>query len=367
MEWAGARAVAASDHTGQRPAGRARAQTVRTTQSPGVLVLLAGVLLAPAVHSAQFPLPPPGEAVVGEVQRHVAAHEDTFVSIARRYGVGYRELVIANPGVDAWLPGEGTVVIVPTRFVLPDAPRRGIVLNVPEMRLYYYPPAADGAQRVVMTFPVSVGRQDWSTPYGMTSVVAKQRDPSWYPPKSIREEHAAAGDPLPAVVPPGPDNPLGRHALRLGLPSYLIHGTNKPAGVGMRVTHGCVRMFPDDIERLYGLVGVGVDVNIVNQPYKMGWQQDELFVEVHPPLEEDAVTRSRGMTALTELFVATTEDRRWDVDWERLASLHDAKRGIAESLAVNQIPAAAATPGSRAAMAGSGAAGDDGRTPGGNR
>jgi L,D-transpeptidase ErfK/SrfK len=296
------------------------------------------VLLGSAGQAAVYPMPADGDSVIGEVQRHVAAHEDTFVALARRYDVGYEELKLANPGVDPWLPGEGTQVTIPTRFVLPDAPRRGVVLNVPEMRLYYFPKPRDGESPVVMTFPVSVGRQDWSTPYGVTSVVAKQRDPSWYPPKSIREEHAADGRPLPAVVPPGPENPLGRHALRLGLPGYLIHGTNKPAGLGMRVTHGCVRMFPTDIETLYGHVRVGERVQIVNQPYKMGWLGDRLYVEVHPPLEEDEVTQSRGLTALTELFVSNTdEERTWNVDWRGMESLYRRGRGVPESLTVSAV------------------------------
>ncbi|MEM9388439.1 MAG: L,D-transpeptidase family protein [Pseudomonadota bacterium] len=290
--------------------------------------------LPPLAYAAVFELANEGDGVIGSPIEHIAAHEDTFVSIARTYDVGYRELVLANPGVDPWLPGEGAQVLVPSQFVLPDAPRTGIVLNVPEMRLYYFPPAAEGARQQVMTFPVSVGRQDWSTPYGRTRVTAKQRNPSWYPPQSIRDEHAADGRPLPRVVPPGPDNPLGRHALRLGIPGYLIHGTNRPAGVGMRVTHGCVRMFPADIAELYGLVGVGTAVRIVNQPFKMGWVADELYLEVHPPLEEDAETIDRGLTALVEVFVSNTDERLKQVDWGSMEAVYNRGLGVPEALAV---------------------------------
>ena len=152
------------------------------------------------------------------------------------------------------------------------------------MRLYHFPAA--GAA-VVDTYPASIGRMDWKTPLGGTRIIRKQSKPSWVPPESVHQEAAAAGETLPKVVPPGPDNPLGDYALRLGLPGYLIHGTNRPYGVGMRVTHGCVRMLPEDIEQLFDQVHVGTPVQILNQPVKTGWQDGILYIEVHPPLEED--------------------------------------------------------------------------------
>jgi L,D-transpeptidase ErfK/SrfK len=174
---------------------------------------------------------------------------------------------------------------------------------------------------------------DWSTPIGRTTVTGKVANPSWYPPQSIREEHAARGDILPAVVPPGPDNPLGKHSLRLGLPGYLIHGTNKPSGVGMRVTHGCIRMFPEDIEALFGMVSAGTSVHIVNQPYKLGWGADGLYLEAHPPLAEDQQTLA-GMTELTRMFVAATTERRAEVDWNSAETVMLAGRGIPQFVAM---------------------------------
>lgn len=228
-----------------------------------------------------------GQDVVGQVQIVRARYADTFVDFARAYGLGYDDLVAANPGVDPWLPGEGTAIVLPTRYVLPLAPRHGIVLNVAAKRLFWYPPVADGEPRIVETFPVGIGRAGWSTPTGTTTVVSKARDPVWYVPQSVREEHRAAGDPLPRQVPPGPDNPLGRHVLGLGIAGYLIHGTNKPAGVGMRVSHGCVRLFPEDIEYVYERVPVGTPVRIVNQPMLFGRDGDEWYLEAHAPLAED--------------------------------------------------------------------------------
>lgn len=228
-----------------------------------------------------------GSDVVGELQVIRARYEDTFVDIARAYGLGYDELVQANPGIDPWLPGAGTPVLLPTRFILPDAPREGLVLNIGTKRIFYFPKATPGTVPEVITHPVGIGREGWATPLGLTKVVAKVKDPVWTVPASIRKEHAEAGDPLPARVPAGPDNPLGAYALRLGFPSYLIHGTNKPAGIGMRVSHGCVQLFPEDIERLFAMVPVGTKVRIVNQPQLVGWDQGNLYLEAHPALEDD--------------------------------------------------------------------------------
>lgn len=246
---------------------------------------------AATLQADSFPLRP-GDDLVGWQGTVRARHEDTLADIARQFQLGHEEIRLANPGVDFWLPGEGADVVIPARFVLPRAERRGIVLNVPEMRLYYFRPPTRKGEPVdtVVTYPISIGRMDWSTPLGRTRVASKASNPSWRPPDSIRAEAAARGEPLPDFIPPGPDNPLGAYALRLGLPTYLIHGTNRPYGVGMRVTHGCIRMYPEDIEQFYPEVAVGTPVEIVNQPVKVGWLGDTLFVEVHPPLEEYGTT-----------------------------------------------------------------------------
>ena len=249
--------------------------------------LLLGWLTASAAQATVYPLPPSDTDVIGQIKVMYATKDDTLVDIARRFGLGYDEIVHANPGVDRWAPGEGNPIVLPTRHILPDAPREGIILNIAEMRLYYYPKANVGEERVVITYPVSIGRMDWKTPMGLTKVVAKEVDPPWRPPATIKAEHAKEGDILPDVVPGGPDNPLGRYAMRLGVPGYLIHGTNKPYGIGMRVTHGCVRMYPEDIERLFNMVPVGTPVRLVDQPVKVGRLNGQLMVESHAPLEED--------------------------------------------------------------------------------
>ncbi len=253
------------------------------------LMALSG---AGAAQGARYFVPPLDIPIVGEVQRYTTVRTDTLSDIARLYGVGHDEIVAANPGVDVWMPGVGVDVVLPTRFILPDAPRRGIVVNLPEMRLYHY--AEDSAGRaIVTTHPVSVGRMDWRTPLGASKVVAKVADPNWYPPKSIRKEHAEDGDPLPKVVLAGPDNPLGQHMLRLGIPGYLIHGTNRPYGVGMRVTHGCLRMYPEDIAWLFGEVDVSTPVMLLNQPYKLARLGGRFFVEMHSSLEEEVLSAEK--------------------------------------------------------------------------
>ena len=248
------------------------------------------------------------QKIVGRIQVIEARYEDTFVDIARSYGLGFDELVAANPEIDPWLPGQGTRIILPTKYVIPASARSGIVINVAAKRLFYFHSDETGQASRVSTYPVGVGRMDWGTPIGQTSVVTRARDPVWFVPASIRKEHADMGDPLPAQVPPGPDNPLGSFVLGLGLPGYLIHGTNKPDGVGMRVSHGCVRLFPEDIEVLYEFAPVGTPVEIVNQPLLLAWQGSDLYLEVHASLEEDV----RDLTQeFSDMLVKLTDDAKY--------------------------------------------------------
>jgi len=312
------------------------------------LTLVSCLLLVRVANAEIYELPPEGYDVIGAMSTIAARQEDTLVDIARRHGLGYEDIVRANPDVNIWVPGEGTEVVLPTQYVLPSGPRRGVILNLAEYRLYYFPEAKEGETAYVMTYPISIGRMDWETPLGRTQVISKVRNPSWYVPQSVLDEHAADGDPLPRIVPPGPDNPLGKFAMRLGLPGYLIHGTNRPAGVGMRVTHGCVRMFPEDIEYLFTKVDVKTAVRIVNEPVKMGWNGDQLVMEVHPVLEvaappaveDDAVEDGEvaaevivaevkdPLTYVTEQFIVTTGERAGQLDWHLAEQVVERSDGI---------------------------------------
>jgi len=259
------------------------------------------------ISANHFVLESPRQSVVGVPQVVFTSSNDTLSDFARAYGLGYDELIAANPDIDPWLPGENTPVLLPTQFVLPDVPREGIVLNIASKRLFYFPVVAEGQAAVVMTFPIGVGRVGWETPLGMTTVTAKAKDPHWYVPLSVRQEHAELGDPLPSVIPPGPENPLGHRVLKLDMPGYLIHGTNQPYGVGMRVSHGCVRLYPENIEYLYELVDIGETVTIINEPFLMGQLDGEIYFEGHTPLEDDIVSADERLQLLLEKWNGETD------------------------------------------------------------
>jgi L,D-transpeptidase ErfK/SrfK len=272
-----------------------------------------------------YPLPEEGN-VIGETYTvTVEDHEDTLMDIAREHGVGYEEIIRANPEVSIWIPGEGTEVTIPGRFILPDAERTGVVINIAELRLYYFPKVGEGEAPRVETYPIGIGREGYDTPLGITKTTMRLEDPAWYPPRSMREEAAERGEPAPAVVPPGPDNPLGRHAVLLDIPGYLIHGTNEPDGIGMRASRGCIRMFPEDVETVFHNVPVGTQVNIIDQPIKVGWQDGQPLVQVFQPLEE----QEHGMSALIETIAQLNAGNAGGVafDYEQLRGLLEAPSG----------------------------------------
>ncbi len=272
----------------------------------------APVELHEPLDSTTFVLDEAGQRVVGRVQIVLASADDTFSDMARTYGLGYDDLLNANPGVDPWLPGEGTPVVLPTQFVLPPGPREGIVLNIAAKRLFYFPESAPGEPRRVVTHPIGIGRVGWATPTGSAKVIAKAENPTWYVPLSVRKEHREMGDPLPAVVPPGPDNPLGHRVLKLDIEGYLIHGTNQPYGVGMRVSHGCVRLYPENIETLYAATALGTPVTIVNEPVLGAWQDGRYYLQAHPVLEDDE--RSAGDLLDAELDRAAAVAKYFERD-----------------------------------------------------
>jgi L,D-transpeptidase ErfK/SrfK len=294
-------------------------------------------VLERATATHRFTFDPARDDVVGTVQVTTTGPEDTLPDIARRFNVGYEEIVRANPGVDPWLPGAGREVVVPTRFVLPDAPRDGLVINVAAMRIYYFPKHAKGELQTVITHPIGIGKVGWRTPEGVTKIVRRQKDPTWRVPVSVRKEHHENGEELEPVIGPGPDNPLGRYAFYLQWPSYLIHGTNKPYGVGMRSSHGCVRLYPEDIALLYDLVPLGTPVRVVNQPYLLGWRGEALYVQAYGALEDDkrdwqhgpqSLSKKSGHTPLWQRIKAHDAD----IDWERARTLADPARGIPVSV-----------------------------------
>src|SRR6202451_4413242 len=285
----------------------------------------------------RFELTPEGGDVVGYVQRVTVGKDDTMSDIARRFDVGYEEILLANPGVDAWLPGVGREVVVPTQFVLPAAPHEGVVVNVAAMRIFYYPPHKKGEPQIVYTHPIGIGKVGWKTPEGTTKIVSRQKDPVWVVPKSVRAEHSEDGEQLPAQVPAGPDNPLGQYMFRLGWPSYLIHGTNKPYGVGMRSSHGCMRLYPEDIAVFFDLIPIATKVTVVNQPYLFGWRDGTLYLQAYAVMEDDSRDWNKNRKRLLANLMnpkqrakigQRIEGQDKDIDWQRVGDLAHTPRAI---------------------------------------
>jgi L,D-transpeptidase ErfK/SrfK len=295
----------------------------RTQRADAKWVLAAAACalttVVPTLTSADiYQLPSTNDSVIGVPFYVKADSKHTLLDIGRHHGLGYDEMEQANPDVDMWVPRGGEDVLVPTQHVLPNAPRNGIVLNLAEKRMYYYRSPTE-----IETFSAGTGRDGWETPVGSYTIIEKIKDPTWTPPESIRREHAAKGDILPAVVPAGPDNPLGQFALRLSNPSYLLHGTNKPWGVGMQVSHGCTRMYPEDIERLFGQVEKGTPVTIVDQPYKVGWLGDQLYLEVNA--HSDAA-KGRSVKEIIPTSIANADGVV--VDWDEVRRAQAENAGL---------------------------------------
>ncbi|MDD0843634.1 L,D-transpeptidase family protein [Pseudomonas sp. Gutcm_11s] len=294
----------------------------------------ASLIVAGPVAALELPLPPPGEDIVGQIQVIKAKYEDTFADLATANDLGYLEMVAANPGVDAWLPGEGAEIILPTRYILPPGPREGIVINLAEYRMYYFPKG----QNVVHTFPLGIGREGWGSPIAHTTVTAKTPNPGWSPPASIRAEHAADGDPLPAYVPPGPDNPLGPFKFTLGTPGYLIHGSNKKFGIGMRVSHGCFRMLNNNVLELAKMAPVGTSVRIINEPYKFGVSGGKVYLEAHEPLSDSGEPSvvDKHTAVINALLKNEQLGGSMRLDWEMVREVVASEDGMPIEIAIPQ-------------------------------
>ncbi len=290
--------------------------------------------LAAPIDTHKFVLAHPDDDVVGSVQITIARQQDTLLDIARRFNVGFNEIANANPGVDIWIPKAGTRVVVPTQFVLPAAPREGIVIDVAALRLFYYPRRKPGDPVTVYTYPIGIGKAGWNTPEGVTHVTLRVHNPTWRPSLALRRDHYKdTGVKYAAVVGPGPDNPLGKYEFRLGWPSYLIHGTNQPYGIGLRSSHGCVRLYPEDIEKLFQMVPVGTPVRVVNQPFLFGWRDRQLYLQTYPVLQDDRRDwRGEQKQLLTRLLsVRLRRDLKNEgdeIDWQAVAAIAAAPRGI---------------------------------------
>lgn len=292
------------------------------------VIVVLFLFIAPLALAAKFPMPAFGNDVIGQIQIVRAQHGDTLETIGERFGIGLHEMTEANPRLNPNELYDGQDVIVPTSFVLPKY-RQGIVINVPECRLYYFDPHG----KYVLTYPVGLGRKGWRTPTTSTTVIRKSTNPIWTVPKTIRSYILEqTGNLLPNAVPPGPENPLGRYALYLGTHGYLIHGTNQPWSIGKLISAGCIRLYNADVRELYPYVKTGTPVRIIHQPYKAGWQDGRLYLEAHVPLTASLQQRPSDLNLLSveKSVLSATSCRNAQVNWQSVREVVQHQDGMPE-------------------------------------
>ena len=258
-----------------------------------------------------------------------AVYEDTLVDIARKYNLGFNEIIRANPNVDKWLPGEGTIIKIPAQHIIPKGfSEKGITINLSEFRGYFI------KDNKLITFPVGLGRMDWKTPLGISTIDLKLEKPAWYPPKSVRDEYKDQGKFLPAVVLPGPDNPLGELAMRISIPGgYFIHGTNRPDGVGMEISHGCIRLFPEDIDYIFQLTDIGTEVIILDQPIKIARIENDIYLQVHPSYSTQYDYDLDKLRIQIELLI-NNETELIEINWDTVENLLKEQNGLATKVTI---------------------------------
>ena len=267
----------------------------------------------------------------GHNQSLKAVYEDTLVDLARQYNLGFNEIIRANPNVDKWLPGEGTIIKIPTQHIIPKGfSKKGITINLSEFRGYLI------KDNQLITFPVGLGRMDWKTPLGISTIDLKLEKPAWYPPQSVRDEYKNQGKFLPAEVLPGPDNPLGELAMRISIPGgYFIHGTNRPDGVGMEISHGCIRLFPEDIDYIFQLTDIGTEVILLDQPIKIARMQNDIYLQVHPSYSEEYDYSLEKLRIQIELLI-NNQDELIQINWDSVENLLKAQNGLATKVTVSK-------------------------------
>lgn len=305
------------------------------------IVSLLGAMITPTALAAVYTLPTNGDSVVGSDDTAAVKMGDTATTFAQRNDIGYYQLLEANPYLDPLHISSVSRLLVPHQTILPDAPREGIVVNLAELRMYYYPPDSN----TVVIFPVGIGRigDQWQTPVGELTIIEKTKDPEWRVPEAVAADMVKRGKPLPEVIPAGPDNPLGAYRMRLSNITYLIHGTNHPYVVGRRTSAGCIDMYPDDVEQLFNMVPVDTKVTIVDQPFKAGWLNGKLYFEAHRPLREDRFYYTGHYDSLWNAALNNATAKRTAlVDWNEIITLAEKEAGVAEVVGEVATPQAQA-------------------------
>ncbi len=299
-------------------------KTMTSRKSIIVRLLGIGAILTYPIASfgLTFVMPANGN-VVGNIQYATVQPGDSIADVAIRYNMGGYEMLEANPGINYSHPNPGTRLVIPSRFILPDAPKKGIVINLSEMRLYFYHP--DGVH--VSTYPVGVGQDGWNTPIGKTSIVKMRERPTWIVPDSIMENYIANGKTVNKVIPPSPTNPLGEYAMNTGFASIVIHGTPYPKAVGLRSSHGCIRMTNQDVGELFKMVKVGTPVEIIHQPAKIGQENNKLFMEAHVPISSSLYDSDYKDVGSMIHKLADKIGKRYKVEWNEVERIRHQANG----------------------------------------
>ncbi|TAK72852.1 MAG: hypothetical protein EPO11_09560 [Gammaproteobacteria bacterium] len=283
------------------------------------------LLISTQAFATAYDVPPPSESLIGEIQYSTASEGDNVLTVAQRYDLGYNAIENANPHLDmarGFTPG--VPLQITTQHLLPNEPRRGIVINLPEMRLYYFP---EGTNQV-LTYPIGIGKVGKTIPIKETIVARKATNPTWTPPEDIRQFDLQQGIIVPKVMPPGPDNPLGPYAIYTGIPTYLIHSTIFPESIGKRASFGCIRMYESDIQSFFPSVKRGIPVVIINTPVKVAWQNDRLYIEAHDPLEEHGDAYGASLPGVVHLITEASKNQDTLVDWQFVSYLSEERDGI---------------------------------------
>lgn len=337
-------ATPSATKTAAKPAAKPaepKAGASAETASPAAAVGNEGETLdvTDADESYTLPTYPPNAQIsTGTMKTYTVKEEDTFLDIARHYGLGYIELRAANPGVDPWAPTPGEQIVIPTFNLLPRAVQQGIVVNLGDMRMYYFRTPGQSPE----TYALGIGAEGLDTPIGQTTIVRKTAYPSWYPTERMRKLKPY----LPVAVSPGPSNPLGTHAMYLGWPTFLIHGSNKPWGIGRRVSSGCMRMYPEDIIKVFDEVPVGTKVTVVDQPILVGWLKDGLYLEANPSKtqgEEIEINGTHTVRPLTDdmkkvIIEAAGPEAESRIDWDTVDTAMRERRGYPVLIAQREAP-----------------------------
>ena len=281
------------------------------------------------LHSSTFFLYESSNQVYGETLEIEAMYEDTLVDLARTYNLGFNEIIQANPTVDKWLPGEGTLVKIPSAYILPNNYLNdGITINLSEFRGYLI------QNSKLITFPVGIGRMDWKTPLGLSEIDLKLENPAWYPPKTVRDEYKLEGLILDAIVPPGPNNPLGKLAMRINIPGgYFIHGTNRPDGVGMEISHGCIRLFPEDIKEVFKMSSIGTRVLVIDEPIKLAKSGNKIFLQFHHSKYDSIVNEHYSYLETKVINYVTSNNIDIDsINWIKVKKVFEEKSGLIDQI-----------------------------------